>query len=262
MSDENQIQSGVNNGEGAPGVSQAPEQTGQDLSHGNGQEGSRPDGGNYGGEGAAVNAPDKQDDSKRIVDAERLNALLADSKRLKELEEKGNQTSEEINRIKEGLRSLTGESPKDQADGVSELSSKYKVPEDFLRELLDVTTKTVEQKTEERLKPLRKQQAEQAFQREVSEFYQTVPEAKDMSPDERKEFFELVAKPEYGKLPLQDIYKLFTYDRPAPTGYSAEGARNGSRGFGDTRGIDMSKISSMSPEEFKEFSDNMPKHFS
>lgn len=256
------MKTGVNNGEGTPGAGQAPEPTDRNLpddgGHAKGADAPEGDGTRQ-GEGDAVKSPGKDGDDKRIVDAERLNKLIADSNKLKELEASTQHTSTELDRMKQGLAQLAGVSDAAQEDGIAKLSKQYNVQEDFLRDLMSAVSQTFEEKTKEQLKPYQQQQAQLALKQEFEQLYEDHPEARDMSAEEREEFQKLAAKPEYAKIPLTNIYRIMNFDKRPAVGYSAEGAaRRGGRGFGSGE-PDFSKIGDMSPKEFEEFSNKMAK---
>lgn len=148
-------------------------------------------------------------------------------------------------------QALSGKTEEEKDHVVDELSKKYGVDSGFISEMLGAAEKKVEAKYQKDLGSVKQAQAKQAFQGEMQKLYEDMPDAADLSKEDKAELEKMAFSQQYARTPLTDIYKILTYGRPAGKGRTAESGRPGAGRMTGEAEVDISK---MSIEEFEAYS--------
>lgn len=172
----------------------------------------------------------------------------------KELERRLNERDAFDKRLKEAVNGPDRAQNAD--DDVERIATKYNVNRDFTNEILDAAEKRAMKKLDPKLGVLTKAQAESEFEREMRGLSKQFPEVEDLTEDEQKKLREMAFDRQYASVPLENVYKIFSYGRPEGRRKTAEGYRPGAARKDASKEKD---ISDMSLEEFKKYSDNLAK---
>lgn len=179
---------------------------------------------------------EKSKGDKRVVDAERFSQLLADSKAYKEMTSGVASVNDRLERVKKALVGEAETSQDAQDSEVQSIATRYNVPKEFVLEMINTATAKAERSFEGKLKPLQTQQAVAEWSRELNDLKSSIPDAASLSRAEEDELRKLAVQPAYQKLPLSEVWKLYSYDKQDRS--TAETGRSGARSFaeeGDTK---------------------------
>jgi len=141
---------------------------------------------------------------------------------------------------------------KELGDDARALTEKYNLQDDFVRDLLSVSTAKAKRELAEELKPLKQSQAQAAFEAELRALEREFPEVAKQTAEERKEFLDMAFQKRYQNVPLIDVWKIRTYGKPAGKSKTAEPGRGGG-GRADDEEPD---IKNMSLAEFEKYSND------
>lgn len=190
------------------------------------------------------------DDEHRIP-KHRLDEEIAKRKRL---EEEVQTLTDRFSRMGDAL---SGKEKQVQDAELEELSKKYNVDPSFLKDMSGYFEKKAEEKFRNENTTVKKSLAEMHYDRELNQLEKKYSDARDMSDEERKELKKLAHSQRFRTTPLEDIYKVMTYDKPRGSSKTVESSRPGGAPQDSGEAPDISK---MSVEEFKKFSDNLAKN--
>lgn len=145
-------------------------------------------------------------------------------------------------------QALGGSTDAQKDEIISSFASKYNVPDGFVSELLDVASKKLNKQTPDPV--VLEAVAEVRFNREWDTLLDEVPEAKDLSREDKAELKKRAWSKEFLNVPLKSIYRDITYDKRPVTKDSFEGSRSGGR-QSEAGPVDFGK---MSIKEMREWS--------
>lgn len=203
---------------------------------------------------ASTQSSDTGDDGNQSGDDEhripkhRLDEEIA---KRKKLEEEVQTLTDRFSRMGDAL---SGKEKQAQDAELSELSKKYNVDESFLKDMSGYFEKKAEEKFRSDNATVKKSLAEMSYDRELSQLEKKFPEARDLSGEELKELKKMAHSQKFRTTPLEDIYKVMTYDKPRGSSKTVESSRPGGAAQDSGEAPDISK---MSVEEFKKFSDGL-----
>lgn len=202
----------------------------------------------------ANRASNSSDDGKRVVDADRLNQLIEDSKRLKTLESDFASSREDMQRKLDAIAAAaSGKTPEEVDSDIQTLSGKWNVPHGFVQDLFDAALSRSDARIEERLRPIKTHSAQAVYDREWADVVKQYPNAGDLTNEEQAEFKKLALDKRYVNTPLKDVWKVYAFDKPQGRSATAESSRPGSRSF-QQPDVD---IAGMSLEQFEEYSNKL-----
>lgn len=192
----------------------------------------------------------KDKDEDKWIPKHRFDEVLDKNKKL-ETDLAG--LSDKFDRMGEAL---TGKNKSDAADDEIEgMSQKYGVSKAFMEDLIKVAEKRSKSSVQTDLTAVKQAQAEQAFDKEMRTLGDEIPDASDMSKDDRETLRKMAFDPKYSRTPLSDIYKIMSFGRSAGKRKTVEGSRAGSgrSSNGET------DIENMTLQEFEAFSNALGK---
>ena len=143
----------------------------------------------------------------------------------------------------------------EMSDEVKSLADKYGLKDDFIKDMLSVSTARAKRELQEELKPLKAQQAQAYLNNEFAALERDVPDAKDLSKEDRDELTKMAIEPRYRNVPLVDLWKIKNFGKPAGKTKTAEPSRGGAQKADDGE-VD---IKNMSLTEFETYSNNLAK---
>ncbi len=173
-------------------------------------------------------------------------------KKRKDLERRLDEREKLDERLKEAIGGK--KRPEEADDEFAEISRKYSVDRGFLSEVASAVERRAEQRLDARLAPVKKVQEETMFEREERQLAKDFPEYEDLSSEDRKKIRDAAFSKQYSAVPLADIYKMQTYDRPRGQRKTAEDYRGGGARKDAGQEPDWRN---MPPEEFKKWSDGL-----
>lgn len=138
---------------------------------------------------------------------------------------------------------------------VAKIATKYNVPEEFVTDMMQMAEQRVARKFEPDLKAAKLAQNETGFVQEFDKLVAEMPEAANLTPQEKAELKAIAFKKEFLNTPLKSIYRDMMYDKPHGKKATAESGRGG----GKTLNNGEPDIKSMSLEEFEKFSNEKGK---
>jgi len=179
----------------------------------------------------------------------------------KELEKKFEDSQKTVTDLSSKIQTvadgLSGKSAGEQKDAIADFMLEHNVPADqrkFMEGFINIAVNQSKQAMEPELAPAKVARAEQIYNAQYSKLVDEIPEAGELSSDDRDEFKKLAHQKENLNTPLVHLYKSWQYDRPEGKKKTVEGGRGGaSRGGGEV------DINSMNLKEFEEWSNRLAK---
>lgn len=149
---------------------------------------------------------------------------------------------------------LTGKNKSEAADDEIEgMSQKYGVSKQFMEDLIKVAEKRSRTSVQTDLTTVKQAQAEAAFEKEMRSLGDEIPEAAELSKEDREQLRKMAFDPKYSRTPLSDIYKIMSFGRSPGKRKTVESSRGGG-GRGGGGDVD---IESMDLKEFEEYSNRL-----
>lgn len=206
--------------------------------------------------GADVNAQGSEGaGEKRLVEKERLDALLEDRKARESLErEVAALKTDNAARLEAIANAASGN--KQTPDKFAEFASEWNTDAKFINGLRDLLKDEITQDVDQKLQPVRSQAAQSAFTQQMGQLSNEFPEVSDLSGTEMEEFKAMAVDPKYRNTPLADVWKIRNYGKPVGVRKAAESSRGGT----GTPSDGAPDISGMSVEAFEEYSNNLAKN--
>jgi len=169
----------------------------------------------------------------------------------------GERAMEELSELRRTFAQLGGgkAAAREVEDEAKALADKYGLQDDFVRDMLSVSTARAKRELEGVIKPLQANQAQAALDVEMRQLEREYPEASEMSKEERAEFLKMAVDQRYQRVPLADLWKIKNFGRPAGKAKTAESGRGGGARTTD----EEPDIKGMSLEEFEKFSNEQAK---
>lgn len=206
------------------------------------------------GSGGTDKDKDSDDSKEHMIPKSRFDEVAAKARlgeqaaaELAELKGRFNAMSDALGGKKNATDEMQGE--------IKTLADKYGLKDDFVQDLLSLSKAMSKREILEEVKPLKAQQAQAQLQAEFANLEREIPDAKDMTKEEREDLLKMALQPQYHKVPLTDVYKLKNYGKPAGKSKTAEPSRGGG-GKADDGEVD---IKSMTPQEFEKYSNDLAK---
>lgn len=170
---------------------------------------------------------------KRTVDAERLNALLADSKELKDLKRQvADNESVTQERLQKAANALLGEKGDASKNKLSEIAKKYGVPQEFLQETNSIIAEEIKASLAAELRPLKQSQEEVRWQTELNQLADTFPEVDTLSKEDKADLKKLAYQKEFQNTPIEAVYARWALGRPEGRPKTVERGSDGRSGAG------------------------------
>lgn len=141
------------------------------------------------------------------------------------------------------------------ATEIKAFADKYNLTGDFTEDLLSLSTARAKKELQAELQPLKAHQAKAYLDQEFLTLEREVPEAKDMSKEDRDELTKMALEKKYHNVPLTDLWKIKNFGKPQGKTKTVEPGRGGG-GKAEDGEVD---IKSMSPAEFEKFSNELAK---
>ena len=143
-------------------------------------------------------------------------------------------------------RTLKGSSKSEREDKIESFAKKNGLDATFVAELLSLN------QTEHKPDPVAlKAVAEVRFTQELDNLMDEIPEAEQMTREERKELKSRAFSKEFSTTPLKTIYRDMMYDKRADTRKTFEESRSGGRQESDNDTPDFGR---MTPDQMREWS--------
>ena len=151
---------------------------------------------------------------------------------------------------------LSGKKADGDASGaVKTFAGKYNLDESFVRDLLSFSKAEAKRELQEELKPLKAQQAQAYLANEFAALADEIPEARDMSKEEKQELAKMAVEKKYQNVPLADIWRIKNFGKPQGKSKTAESSRGGASKPTDEE-VD---IKNMSLADFEKYSASLSK---
>ena len=219
-------------------------------------QGQRPDGDDQGGhsdrEGKSDQGkPENGKEEEFQIPKHRFDEVSRENRELKQ------QVGDLTKKFSNMASALQGQSQDTKDQVIQQFAQKYNVPDEFVDGMLGLAEKRVSKRFEKELYPVKAQQAKTAFNAELNDLFEDIPEARDMSKEDREELQKMAYDPKYSKTPLSDIYKIVNFGKPQGTPTSVESGRGGTRKPKDSNA--EADIANMSLEEFEAYSEKLAK---
>lgn len=147
---------------------------------------------------------------------------------------------------------------KEASDEVAALATKYNVAPEFFNDLLSVAKKQALQELSPHIKQSQAANAEAGFREEFQKLTEEIPEAADLTTEEKSELKERAFKKEFWNVPLKSVYRDMMFDKPRGKSATAESSRGG--GKTHTNPDEMPSFDMTTPEgiaAFQKYSDNL-----
>lgn len=149
-------------------------------------------------------------------------------------------------------------SKREANDEVAALADKYQVKPEFLADLFAVAKKQSLQELAPHIKQSQATNAEAGFREEFQKLTEDVPEAADLTSEEKATLKEMAFKKEFWNVPLKTLYRDMMFDKPRGKSATAESGRGG--GKAPTNPDEMPTFDMTTPEgiaAFQKYSDNL-----
>lgn len=206
------------------------------------------------GDGSGVTDKDKASDEKdHMIPKHRFDEVAAEARlgkqaiaELAELKERFSNMSEALGGKKAG---------QEMSDDLKGFAEEYNLDPKFAAKLVTLSTARAKRELQEELKPLKAQQAQTYLNNEFAALERDVPEAKDLSKEDRDELTKMALDKRYHNVPLADLWKIKNFGKPAGKSKTVEPSRGGS-GKADDGEVD---IKNMSVAEFEKYSNDLAK---
>lgn len=202
-------------------------------------------------------------DGSGVTDKEKASEPMIPKHRFDEVAEKARVAEQALSELAELKQKFSAmgealggkQAQKDIIDDVKALSEKYGLKDDFVKDMLLVSTARAKREFQEELKPLKAQQAQAILTSEFTALAEEIPEAKDMSKEEREELTKMALDKRYHNVPLVELWKIKNFGRPTGKAKTAEPSRPGAPKPTDGE-VDVKK---MSLSEFEKYSNDLAK---
>jgi len=202
-----------------------------------------------------VTSDEPKSDDKRVVDPERLNKLIADSKELKEMRAESARSQEATQaRLQAAADALTGSQGSASKSEMDRLAEEYNVPIEYLQKQNTIMAKMVKEELKAELAPLKQGQEELNYQKQETLLAEKFPEVASLSSEEKADLRKLAYSKEYLKTPLEAVYARYVLDRPDGRPKTFESGSGGPRSAQTEK-----SIGDMTDEEFIAYSNEMGK---
>lgn len=185
--------------------------------------------------------------------------LDQEAQKRRQAEQKAEELSKQYEALETKLKhlgkSLAGEPDKDDPkQRFKQLADQYGVPQGFVEEFVQAAKEEATRDLESKFQPIKQQQAGLAWQNEVAQLEKEVPDARDLTKEEREKMKKMAFSPAYSKVPLKEIFTIVTADNPRGRAHTAEGASGGRASKNETESL-AEKVKNMSLDEFREWSE-------
>lgn len=152
-----------------------------------------------------------------------------------------------------------GDISKKQAnDEVAALADKYRVQPEFLNDLFAIAKKQSLQELAPHINQSQAANADAGFREEFQKLTEEIPEAADLTSEEKATLKDMAFKKEFLKVPLKTLYRDMMFDKPRGKSATAESSRGG--GKAPTNPDEMPTFDMTTPEgiaAFQKYSDNL-----